>query len=436
MTTLNGATTGSWHAGAAPEAALRRRLMPLYLSSWILGIDFWVPVEKLFLKHIGFTAGTIGLLAATYAVVVPFLEIPSGILADRWSRRGVLMIANGALGLSSLVGGLSANIPMYLGAALLLGVYFAMHSGTVDSIVYDVLLEETGSSDGFERILGRLQVGQSVAFVFSAIVGGVLAQLWSLRVTYFLTIPFILISIAILGSLREPQLHRAHEAAPLRRQVATTYRTFIAARNLRPIIVTMVLAGVLLQSLLEFGPLWMVAIGAPAILFGPQWASLMSAQGLGGILAPRVSLEGWSLVGVVGALLASALTMVASSNAILLIVAQVVLAVVLVAISTVAMRRLHDGIPSAIRSGVSSGVSTVQWMVFLPFSVSFGFLIQAAGIHLAAWMLVSVTALLGLSLVRLVVNPSTVDSTEDSENIDQDFTPSHNQEPAIALTGC
>src|SRR5256886_3850829 len=101
-------------------ARVRRRLRPLYVAAWLLGLNFWVPVEKLFLSQIGFNAATVGLLAATYAAVVPFLEIPSGILADRWSRRGVLMIANDVLAASALIGGLSTNVSTYLIAALLL----------------------------------------------------------------------------------------------------------------------------------------------------------------------------------------------------------------------------------------------------------------------------------------------------------------------------
>ena len=49
-------------------------------------------------------------MAAAYAAVVPILEVPSGILADRWSRRGVLMAASAALALSALIGGLSHNV--------------------------------------------------------------------------------------------------------------------------------------------------------------------------------------------------------------------------------------------------------------------------------------------------------------------------------------
>ena len=418
---------------AKAKLRIHRRLLPLYLSSWILGFNLWAPIEKLFLKHIGFTAGTVGLLAATYAAIVPFLEIPSGILADRWSRRGILMIANAALGASALVGGLSRNVPTYLLAALLLGVYFAMHSGTVDSIVYDVLIEESGHSDGFERFLGRVQVGESVALVVSALAAGAIAQVWSPRITYFLTIPFVVASIVVLAWLREPQLHRSEDTEPLRTQVAMTYRTFIDARQLRPIIFALVLTGVLLQSLLEFGPLWMVAIGAPAVLFGPQWASLMSALGLGGFLAGRIPTCEKSLAVVVFAMLASGVVLATSGNAILVIGAQVVLAVLLVATSTVAMRGLHDQIPSSRRAGVSSGVGTLTWMTFLPFSLAFGLLTQKAGIHVAAWMVVGLIALAGAALVRTARHERVMGSDGVS---DHEVRVQSGCGSAVAATGC
>ncbi|HEX7276154.1 MAG TPA: MFS transporter, partial [Acidimicrobiales bacterium] len=142
---------------------VHRRLAPLFLASFFGGIALWVPVEKLLLDQIGFTPQTIGLMAAAYAAVVPLLEIPSGILADRWSRRGVLLVGNAGMVLSVVVGGLSTNVATYVVAALLFGVYFAMQSGTFDAIVYDTVLEETGDSDGFESIVGRVRMVESVA---------------------------------------------------------------------------------------------------------------------------------------------------------------------------------------------------------------------------------------------------------------------------------
>src|SRR5262245_34134915 len=89
---------------------LRRRLAPLYAATFLQNLALWVPVEKLFMTSIGFNAASIGAMAAVYAVVVPVLEVPSGVLADRWSRRGVLVLASIAGVLSVLVGGISQNV--------------------------------------------------------------------------------------------------------------------------------------------------------------------------------------------------------------------------------------------------------------------------------------------------------------------------------------
>ena len=128
-------------------------------------------------------------MAAAYAAVVPVLEIPSGILADRWSRRGVLLLAGGCGLLSVLVAALSAGVTSYIVSAMILGAFFALQSGTVDSIVYDTLLEETGSADGYEKHFGRIQMWNSAALTGSALLGGVLAGLTSPRLTYVITLP-------------------------------------------------------------------------------------------------------------------------------------------------------------------------------------------------------------------------------------------------------
>jgi MFS family permease len=395
-----GDALGPSQADAA--ARVRKRLRPLFVAGFFLGISFWAPVEKLFLSRIGFTAATIGLLAATYAVVVPFLEIPSGILADRWSRRGVLMIADLALAASALVGGLSSNVPMYLVAALLLGCYFALQSGTADSIIYDVLVEETGSSEGFERELGRLRVLESCALVSSAFAGGVIAALSTPRVTYFLTIPFALVAICVLSRLAEPTLHRLDDAPPLRRQIRTTYSTIIGRGQLRSIIGTMVLCALLLQALLEFGPLWMVALAAPAVLYGPQWAGVMSAMGFGGLLGGRLSLTRTAnRLSVATAMVASSVVLTTSHSTVSVIAAQVVLALLVVAISTALTRELHDVVPSSVRAGVSSGVGTMTWVAFVPFALGFGLLSRHVGVLTAGWLLVAIAVAAGVSLLRL-----------------------------------
>src|SRR5215211_8150143 len=108
---------------AAPPRTLARRLLPLQIGVALQGLILWVPVERLFMTQIGFDAAAVGVMAAAYAAVVPLFEVPSGILADRWSRDWIMVWASVTLAASSLLGGLSRTVPMYIGAAMLLGVY-------------------------------------------------------------------------------------------------------------------------------------------------------------------------------------------------------------------------------------------------------------------------------------------------------------------------
>jgi MFS family permease len=163
-------------SAAAKRVALGRRLRPVYLAAFLQNVSLWVAIEKLFMATIGFDAGAVAVMAAVYVAVVPMLEVPSGVLADRWSRRGVLIVAQVALIVSVIIGGLSPNVAIYIVAALFLGMFSAMQSGTIESIVYDTALEETDDSEAFEQAIGRVRLAESAALVAGALVGGLLAD--------------------------------------------------------------------------------------------------------------------------------------------------------------------------------------------------------------------------------------------------------------------
>lgn len=386
--------------GTTAPRRLRRRLAPLYAAAFLQNLALWVPVEKLFMTGIGFDAAGVGVMAAVYSVVVPIFEVPSGLLADRWSRRGVLILACIAAVVSVVIGGLSQNVPMYMVAAFFLGVFFAMQSGTFESVVYDTLLEETGSSDVFERVIGRVRVVESVALVGSALVGGAVAEVLSLRDTYFLTVPPLVGACLALYVFREPRLHKAEEAEPLRRQVAATYRVLLQRGRLRLVITLTVAGALLMQGMLEFGPLWLVALAVPAFWYGPHWAGLTSALGLGGLLGSRGWMKRRRPVALLAALMVGCSCVLATSAApALVIVAQVVLTLAVVAVSIPVIHQLHDAVPSTIRAGVASGVSTLTWLVFVPFALVVGFVSDRRGVGDAGWLFVAIAVASGILMI-------------------------------------
>jgi MFS family permease len=376
-----------------------KRLLPLYAAGGLQGFMLWTPVEKLFMNEIGFDAAAVGVMAAAYAAVTPLAEIPSGILADRWSRRGVLMLANLALTASVLVGGFSHDVPTYIAGAMLLGVYFALNSGTVDSIIYDAVLEETGRSDGFTRLLGRARIVESASLAGSSLLGGWLAAVLSTRTTYFLTVPFVLASVLALCWLREPRLHRGAGRESLRAHVAVTFRTLTRRGRLLPVVALAVLTALISSMIFEFGPLWLVALQASPVAYGPFWAALVGTLGLGGLVVTRLRLDRTAtLVAVTLTMVAAGVVLTVSHDLLVIAGAMVVLALLVVALGIHGAQLLHDAVPSNVRAGVSSGVGTFSWGAFLPVSLIFGVVSRDHGVFAAGWLIVAAALAAGMAL--------------------------------------
>jgi MFS family permease len=377
--------------------ALRKRLLPLYAGTALQGFMLWVPVEKLFMNEIGFDAANVGIMAAAYSAFVPLVEVPSGLLADRWSRRGVLAIAGVAISLTALVGGLSNSVLSYIGSALVLGVYFAMYSGTMEAIVYDTVREELGDGEEFERRIGHVRAVESAMLVTSSLAGGWIAGLASPRLTYFLTVPFGLLAAVAFLRFREPSLHKGEEPVSVGSQLATTYRALAGSRALVPVVALAVLVAVTAQTIFEFGPLWLVSLAVPAVVFGPYWAALVSSLGFGGLVAGRLGLDRRRVVGLtVAVMLASGVALTLAVPFWVVVVAQVVLATLLAAASIHVTRLVHDAVPSAVRSGVASGIGALTWIAFLPVALLTGWVTETFGTATTGWLLVALTAAAGL----------------------------------------
>ena len=174
-------------------AALRRRLRPLHAAVFLQGFMLWVPVEKLFMTEIGFDAAAVGVMAAAYSALVPLLELPSGILADRWSRRGVLILSSVAIALGALLGGLSHERQHVRGLARCCSASTspATPARWTRSCTTRCWRRPAtaATSSGASAGSGRWR---AVALVASALLGGWVAGLLGPRVTYFLTVPFAL----------------------------------------------------------------------------------------------------------------------------------------------------------------------------------------------------------------------------------------------------
>jgi len=64
---------------------MRATILKLYLANFFIGLIFWYGIEKLFMQTIGIDATQIGIVIAAVLGFNLLFDIPSGIIADRWS---------------------------------------------------------------------------------------------------------------------------------------------------------------------------------------------------------------------------------------------------------------------------------------------------------------------------------------------------------------
>ena len=389
---------------ASSQSLLTRRLVPLYIAAFSQGLVLWAPIEKVFLKSLGFDQAALGLMAACYASLIPLLDLISGILADRWSRKGVLMLASVASMLNALLGGLSHDVPTYLVSTLFFGVEVALVSGTYESILYDALLEHSGHSHAFEKRLSQVKMLNSAALIIGALAGGLVATLLSPRLAYFATIPLVAISFGALLSFQEPHLHHAQERTSLKSHLQGISRTIFQPGTTRHIISVLLATSLFLSVIFEFGPLWQLALGAPVGLYGLSNAAVLSAAGIGALSAAHLRLEKpATLAGIAGLLVVSSLALVVVKNVGVVILAQMTLVAGGVGVSMVFTRLLHDSLSSEVRAGAASGVSALSSIAFVLFALLFGAVSQHAGIFHAGWMVVGVTLVASVLLLKVAV---------------------------------
>ena len=402
------------------QTLLTRRLLPLYIAAFSQGLVLWAPIEKVFLRSLGFDQAALGLMAACYSSLIPLLDLFSGLLADRWSRKGVLMLASVAAMLNALLGGLSHDVPTYLVSTLFFGVEVALVSGTYKSILYDTLLEHTGHSQAFEQRLGQVKLLSSLALLLSSLAGGLVATLLSPRLAYFTTIPLVAISLGALLTFREPHLHRSEGRTTLPSHLRAISQTLFQRGKTLPIVTVLLATSLLLSVIFEFGPLWQLALAAPVGLYGLANAAVLSAGGVGSRLAARLTpAKPATIVGMAVLLVASSLALVVVKSVVVVILAQGVLVAGGVGISMVFTRLLHDSLPSGVRAGAASGVSALSSMAFVLFALLFGVVSQHVGVFHAGWMVVGVALLAGALLVTVAMDrdfkgPTAVDTPSSS----------------------
>lgn len=376
-----------------------KKLMPInpklfwtmYAQVFFQGLVFWYAIEKLFMSSIGFNAATIGQAVAFCTAVTFFSETPLGILADRWSRKYILALTPLSLGLAALLCGLATNPALYFVGLAFFGLGMALASGNSEAIIYDTLVEKTGSRNNYEKYYGRHHLFHSAGLVSGSLIGGLIANHISLQAAYFLSMPAAVISVFLALSVKEPTIHKKEENPHILLHLKEMLSTLRGSEKMRLIVIANVSILIIPYFLLEVDQLWALALGLPIILYGPLNALLLGSYGAAGLLGNFLKNKKPFLISLAIGFI-SILWLSINSMAVVAIALSIGIAI-FCALEIVANGLAQDQVPSNLRSGILSAFSTLSTIFYIPLVVIFGHVTQVKTVFFASYMLIPIAAI-------------------------------------------
>lgn len=358
---------------------MRSPIHKLYVANFFIGLVFWYGIEKLFMQHIGINPTEIGLVIAAVLGFNFLLDVPFGIIADRWSRKGTLILSLVAMIICCLILG-TANgfVPYLIGYGIFYGIYVVGTSGTAAAIVYDTLYEQKKSAL-YSKIMGRTYAFYLAGIAVANIASGFLAQLLDLRATYFLTIGSCLVAMIVLFTVKEPTFHKKEQKERALSQLNSATRAVVSSKIIQ-VLVTILSAFTVIQVFKnDFGQLYILRYISEPQLLGLLWAGGALSWAAGNLIAHHFKTRLTSLV-VITVLPLILMSFIDTGLSLaLFMIQQIALGALFNQIET----RVQDATPSAVRTSVLSVLSSLGRMIAIPASIFIGWIISYYNVFIA-----------------------------------------------------
>ncbi|MDN5917380.1 MAG: MFS transporter, partial [Pseudonocardia sp.] len=135
---------------------------------------FWL--YALLFADSGLSVVEISALFAIWSSVGIVAEVPSGALADRWSRRGSLVASGSVIGAGFAIWTVLPTFAGFTAGFVLWGLGAALASGALEALLYDGL-DAVGETESYPRVNGALNAIAQLAQIPAGLAAGALYEL-------------------------------------------------------------------------------------------------------------------------------------------------------------------------------------------------------------------------------------------------------------------
>lgn len=149
-------------------------LWKIYLYKFFDSFKFIQMIFMLFFVDRGLTTWQISVLMGVWSFSQIILEVPLGVVADKYSRRNLLAMSAFLQSIGFALW-LIPTMATYVGGFVLGGVKNALTSGTLEAFIYDELKAHQ-QQDQYEKVNGNLETIGWLGITTSVVIGGLVAM--------------------------------------------------------------------------------------------------------------------------------------------------------------------------------------------------------------------------------------------------------------------
>ncbi len=257
----------------------------LYIYNSLFFAMFFLPIITIFYVDSGLTFTEIAIVGIVAAIAAMLFEIPSGILADRWGRKNVLILAPIFLLTSLLLLIFGTNLIAYLASGAFFGFMSAAYSGSASSLLYDSL-KQIRSEKLFEKTNGKIFMVASISGFISTFTAGYLYETSN-------TLPFIFsLAVAILMiftgiALNEIKVKKLTNNNS-KDHFISSLKEVLTKTKLRFILLYAATIMFAYKYLFAFGQVYLKDIGITVTIIGILYAIRLLIEGLGGLSSNKL----------------------------------------------------------------------------------------------------------------------------------------------------
>lgn len=272
---------------------IKKQISRLYLSSILGNLSLtgaWVAI----LAARGYSLIEIGFAETVFHITSLIFEIPSGVLADVFGRKNMLIVSNIMRMIGNVIMVVSCNLFMVCTSIAFYAVSYNFSSGSGDALAYDSL-KMVGDTDYYEKYVSNQMVIYRLCSGISTLCAG-FALLIGHKAAYSIDILIGIIQIWILLSLYEMRAYHhggnnEYMFGSIKKELAACFITSLSfLKNEKKAIFLMFcnsLVGAIDILLLFFLQAKLPEVGMPDLVLG---FALFFMQ-MGGILGAKVILK-------------------------------------------------------------------------------------------------------------------------------------------------